>query len=177
MLKETLINEPITASIVVDCSDRGEHPNAERSEFTRISEGLGLICDPRRNHVFILYGRAHRVVRSRPRHPSKGTFWRPASDGAEKRKSCSRSWRNPPSGYQLVRAAAGASGWLNCTFSPTTILAGNNVHPATIANPKTGEIWFLGVGDKKRPATSPPGAISFRPRDLRKPGDGNQRFV
>ena len=42
--------------------------------------------------------------------------------------------------YQLVRGAAGASGWLNCTFNPTTILAGNNVHPATIANPKTGEI-------------------------------------
>ena len=42
--------------------------------------------------------------------------------------------------YQLLRAAAGASGWLTCTFSPTTILTGNNVHPATIANPKTGEI-------------------------------------
>jgi len=35
----------------------------------------------------------------------------------------------------------------------------------------------LEVGDKKRPGAGPPGAISFRPRDLRKRGDGNQRFV
>jgi hypothetical protein len=144
MLKETLINEPITASIVVDCSRPGDHPKAERSEFARISEGLELICDPRRDHVFIIYGRAHRFVRSRPRHPSKGTFWRPAADGGGEAQIVLALVEEPAQRvmlrYQLVRAAAGASGWLNCTFSPTTILAGNNVHPATIANPKTGEI-------------------------------------
>ena len=51
---------------------RGEHPKAERSEFARISRGLELICDPRRNHVFIIYGRAHRVVQSRPRKLVEG---------------------------------------------------------------------------------------------------------
>ena len=136
MPKETLINEPITASLVVDGSGRGEHPKAERSEFARISRGLELICDPRRNHVFIIYGRAHRVVRSRPRDSSKGTFWRPASDGGGEAQIVLSLVEEPTQrvmlSYQLVRAAAGASGWLNCTFSPTTILAGNNVHPATM---------------------------------------------
>jgi hypothetical protein len=144
MLKETLFNEPITASITVGCSSRGEHPNAERSEFARISQGLELICDPRRNHVFIIYGRAHTVIRSRPGDSSKGTFWRPASNGGGEAQIVLALVDEPAQrvmlSYQLVRAAAGASGWLNCTFSPTTILAGNNVHPATIANPKTGEI-------------------------------------
>jgi hypothetical protein len=144
MLNETLINEPITASIVVDCSARGEPWNAERSEFARISEGLKLICDPRRDHVFIIYGRAHRVLPPRPGDSSKGTFWRPASDGGGEAQIVLSLVEEPAQrvmlSYQLVRAAAGGSGWLTCTFNPTTILAGNNVHPATIANPKTGEI-------------------------------------
>ena len=72
MLNETLINDPITASIVVDCSSRGEHPNTKRSEFARISEGLQSICDPRRDHIFIIYGRAHKVLQARPGE-SKGT--------------------------------------------------------------------------------------------------------
>jgi hypothetical protein len=144
MLNETLINEPITASIVVDCSGQGEHRNTERSEFARISLGLQSICDPRRDHIFIIYGRAHRVLPPRPGDSSKGTFWRPASDGGGDAQIVLVLVEEPTQRvvlrYQLLQAAAGASGWLTCTFNPTTILAGNNVHPATIANPKTGEI-------------------------------------
>ncbi len=146
MPKETLINEPVVASIIVDCSGRGEAPGSTSSEFDRISAGLQAICDPSQDHLFMILGRAHKVVPTRPADRSKGTSWRPGADGGGEAQIVLYRVDQPAQrvrlDYKLVRAAGdgSTSGWLTADCNPTTILAGNNVHPATIADPEIGDI-------------------------------------
>ena len=66
MSKETLISEPIVASIVVDRSGPNRLHRSMGSEFALIGRGLFTICDPDRDHLFIIFGRAHKVVPTRP---------------------------------------------------------------------------------------------------------------
>src|SRR5208283_3183790 len=146
MSKETLIHEPVVASITVDCSRRGEPSRSTSSEFDRISAGLQAICDPSQDHLFIIFGRAHKVVPTRPADCSKGSLWRPAADGGGEAQIVLQRVDQPAQrvrlDYKLARASGegSTSGWLTADCNPTTILAGNNVHPATIADPEIGDI-------------------------------------
>jgi hypothetical protein len=146
MSKETLISEPIVASIVVDRSGPNRLHRSMVSEFALIARGLRVICDPDRDHLFIIFGRAHKVVPTRPTDSSKGTLWRPTPGGGGEAQIVLARVDEPAQqvrlSYKLVGAAGEdpESGWLTAEFNPTTILAGNNVHPATIADPETGEI-------------------------------------
>lgn len=146
MFMETLINDSIVASLTVDCSGQDESPGAKRSEFALISASLRAICDPRQDHLFVIFGRAHKIVRSRTAD-SSGTVWRPWRDGGGEAKIVLALVDQPAKRvylkYKLVRPAGEGSsrGWLTVEFSPTTILAGNNVHPATIADAETGEMY------------------------------------
>jgi hypothetical protein len=146
MPRETLINEPIVASIVVDRSGPSRLHRALISEFAKIASGLRAICDPDRDHLLIIFGRAHKVVPTRPADSSKGTLWRPTPGGGGEAQIVLARVDEPAQqvrlSYKLVRAAGEdpESGWLTAEFNPTTILAGNNVHPATIADPETGVV-------------------------------------
>ncbi len=146
MSKETLISEPIVASIVVDRSGPNRFHRSMGSEFGLISRGLRTICDPDRDRLFIIFGRAHKVVPTRPADSSKGTLWRPTPGGGGEAQIVLARVDEPTQqvrlSYKLVMAAGedAESGWLTAEFNPTTILAGNNVHPATIADPETGEV-------------------------------------
>ncbi len=146
MPRETLINEPIVASIVVDRSGPSRLHRALISEFAKIASGLRAICDPDRDHLLIIFGRPHKVVPTRPADSSKGTLWRPTPGGGGEAQIVLARVDEPAQqvrlSYKLVRAAGEDpdSGWLTAEFNPTTILAGNNVHPATIADPETGEV-------------------------------------
>lgn len=146
MPTETLINEPVVASIVVDRSGPSPLHRSVVSEFAIIARGLRAICDPDQDHLFIICGRAHRVVPTRPADSSKGTLWRPTPGGGGEAQIVLARVDEPAQqvrlSYKLVRAAGEdpESGWLTAEFNPTTILAGNNVHPAAIADPETGEV-------------------------------------
>ena len=146
MSKETLISEPIVASIVVDRSGPNRFHRSMGSEFALIARGLRTICDPDRDHLFIIFGRAHKVVPTRPADSSKGTLWRPTPGGGGEAQIVLARVDEPTQqvrlSYKLVMAAGEdpESGWLTAEFNPTTILAGNNAHPATIADPETGGV-------------------------------------
>ncbi len=146
MSKETLISEPIVANIVVDRSGPNWFHRSMGSEFALIARGLRAICDPDRDHLFIIFGRAHKVVPTRPADSSKGTLWRPTPGGGGEAQIVLARVDEPAQqvrlSYKLVMAAGEdpESGWLTAEFNPTTILAGNDVHPATIADPETGNV-------------------------------------
>ena len=142
MSREALTNDSIAARITIDRVHRSAGPQHKQTEFERIAATLKAICDPLRKHQFIIYGREHSVIPMRPR--DKGTFWRALANGgvhaqialASVEERAQRIYLT----YKLEQPAYADSSSLIAEFNPTTILAGNNVHPAAIADPKTGAL-------------------------------------
>jgi hypothetical protein len=99
--------------------------------------------------IFIIFGRAHRLVLPHPANPDQGTQWTPKLSGGgtlelllsrvdqPAQRVCLRYDVYPEQGRTNF---AGPESWLVADYNPTTILAGNNVLPVTIADAETGEI-------------------------------------
>jgi hypothetical protein len=138
MSQETLINDSIVARIVVD-RPRNARSHHRQTDFERIAATLRAICDPQRKHRFIIYGREHSVIPTRPR--DKGTYWRALANGGVHAQIALVSVHEPAQRiyltYKLEQPAYADSSSLIAEFNPTTILAGNNVYPAAIADPIT----------------------------------------
>ena len=99
--------------------------------------------------IFVIYGRAHKLILSHEADPENGTQWVPKSSGGGKLKLVLSREDEPAQQVHLEYEAYAYQGpvgteepasWLFAEFNPTTILTGNNVFPATIADPETGEI-------------------------------------
>lgn len=153
MLRETLINEPIVASVLVDCGGldrpnalavgtappyRDAHPLAT-CEFDEIAAALEQLCDGGHHQNFDVFGREHRVLYSG--RSDKCTFWKSFKNGGGEAQIVLASLLEPTQRitlrYRLTKAAGrnGQMGWLQAAWNPTTILRGNNIHPATIVDP------------------------------------------
>jgi hypothetical protein len=141
MHKESLIVEQIVAKVGLDPGGVDSSPG---TEFGRIAAALRLICDVHRRHRFTIYGRVHTVVHSRPGSKSEATSCAQRSDGGVKARVVLQVEECPAQrvmlGFKLVSGFDPYPASLHATFNPTTILAGNNVHPVTVADPETGEI-------------------------------------
>jgi hypothetical protein len=142
MSREALINDSIVARITVDPANRSARSARRQTEFERIAATLRAICDPQRKHRFIIYGREHSVIPTRPR--DKGTFWRALANGGLHAQIALVSVHEPAQRiyltYKLEQPAYADSSSLITEFNPTTVLAGNNVHPAAMADPITGAL-------------------------------------
>jgi hypothetical protein len=151
MHKESLIIEQIVAKVGLD------HPCgvdfSPGSEFDRIAAALRLICAVRENHRFTIYGRVHTVLHSRPGFKSQATFCTQRSDGGVTARLVLEVEECPAQRvsikFKLVSGFDPYLASLQATFNPTTILAGNNVHPVTVADPETGEMRPFPSSDLK----------------------------
>ena len=103
---------------------------------------------PPADSVFVIYGRAHRLILPHPANPDTGTRWTPKPSGGGKldlvlaRDDQPSHWVCPRFEVYPEQGKIGPdepTSWLVANFNPTTILTGNNVLPATIADPETGE--------------------------------------
>ena len=141
MYKKTLIIEQIVAKVGLD---PGGVDSSSGNEFGRIAAALRLICAVRENHRFTISGRVHTVVHSRPGFKSQATFCARRSDGGVTARLVLQVEDCPAQRvsikFKLVGAFDPYPASLQATFNPTTILASNNVHPVTVADPETGEI-------------------------------------
>jgi hypothetical protein len=90
-----------------------------------------------------------------PAEFEKGTFCTATPDGGLVVQIVLASVECPAQrirlGYKLVSAVGvdGEAGWLTADLNPTTALAGNNVHPATIADVETGEVTAFPSSDPR----------------------------
>jgi hypothetical protein len=116
-----------------------QHVTAILSAFPRLAAGS----------VFVIFGRAHQLVLPHPANPDQGTQWIPKLSGGgalelvlsrvdePAQRVCLRYEVYPEQGRISV---ADPDSWLVADYNPTTVLAGNNVLPVTIADGETGEI-------------------------------------
>ncbi len=136
MSQETLIIEPIVESIPINWESAGKPARARLCEGNRIDAGLERICALDPTFPLLLSGRAHGLVFG----PS-GTAWARTPDGGAKGQIVMAPRDRPTRwvriGFILVKAR-GPGGWLTLDYNPTTVLGGDNIHPATYA--ETGEI-------------------------------------
>ncbi len=150
MHRESLIAEQIVAKIGIG---RFEPASAPNSEFDRIATALRSICDVRQSHRFTIYCRVHTVVHSMPGSKSEATVCTQRADGGVAARIVLEVEECPAQRvcleFTLVDGFGHYPASLEATFNPTTILVGNNVHPATIADSKTGEIRRFPSSDPK----------------------------
>jgi hypothetical protein len=116
-----------------------QHVTAILSAFPRLAAST----------IFVIYRRAHQLILPHPANPDQGTQWIPKlSGGGTLQLALSRVDQPaqrvylryevyPHQGHVPLEQPAS---WLVAEFNPTTILAGNNVLPVTIADAETGEI-------------------------------------
>jgi hypothetical protein len=165
-----------------------QHVTAILSAFPRLAAST----------IFIIYGRAHQLVLPHPANPDQGTQWIPKLSGGgtlelvlsrvdePAQRVCLRYEVYPEQGIINV---ADPESWLVADYNPTTILAGNNVLPVTIADAETGEIdeipsssphflitvhrlGFVLLGQLAQQAGLTSGAV-FSPRTLQAIQDGD----
>jgi len=149
MREETLISEQIVAKVTLSRFTMDTGPS---TEFGRIATALSTICDARQRQ-FTIYGRVHTVLHSRPGDKTETTICAQRSDGGVNAKlvlqleDCPR--QRVTVEFKLSSRFGQYPACLQATFNPTTVLAGNNVHPVTLADPETGEFRAFPSSDLK----------------------------
>ena len=148
MPKESLITDSIVERVALDWRGQEVRLNGSTSLQT-VTDVLAAFPRLPADSVFVLYGRAHRLILPHPANPDQGTRWTPKPSGGGKlelvlaRVDEPAQWVCPRYEVYPEQGKIGPdepTSWLVADFNPTTILTGNNVMPATIADPETGEI-------------------------------------
>jgi hypothetical protein len=145
MTEEIIIQETLSLKVGLDrpTYDQGNTP----TELETITDVLSKFPMLSPDSIFIAYGRAHRLVLPHEANPGSGTQWNPNSGGGGTLELVLARLDTP---VQQVRikyiiypdnqcAGDDPAAYLVAQYNPTTILTGNNVLPATIADPVTGE--------------------------------------
>jgi hypothetical protein len=156
MAQESVVSDTIVVRVALDWrgSDlsrtRTTGPSLARLTSLRAVAAV-LAQFPRlpANSVFVLYGRAHELLLPHPANPDQGTRWTPKLSGGgtlalvlarvdePAQRVCLRYEVYP---YQGPVGLDEPVSWVVADFNPTTILTGNNLYPATLADPETGEL-------------------------------------
>ena len=148
MAQEFVVSDSIVLRVALDWRD----PDPSVPRLTSLQQVTTILSAfPRlgTGSVFVIYGRAHRLILPHPANPDQGTQWIPRlSDGGTLQLVLSRM--DQPAQrvylrYDVHRDQGHVNpkqpeSWLVADYNPTTILAGNNVLPVTLADPDTGEI-------------------------------------
>jgi hypothetical protein len=147
MPRESLITDSIAQRVALDW--RGQDANLTGStSLEAVTAVLAQFPHLPAGRVFVIYGRAHELVLPHPANPDQGTQWLPKQSGGGTLKLVLARVDEPAQRIYLEYSAYAQQGpveldepeaFLAAVFTPTTILVGNNVLPAAIADPETGE--------------------------------------
>lgn len=148
MAQEFVVTDTIVLRVALDWQE----PGPSRAPLPSLQTVTGVLAQfPRLKPgtVFLLSGRAHRLLHPHPANPDQGTQWTPKLSGGGILKLVLARVDQPAQRVELryevyrdqgvVRLDQPAS-WLVAEFNPTTILIGNNILPVTLADAETGEI-------------------------------------
>jgi len=171
MLTDTLIFEPLILSIPIHYPDPVSRADPQTkfqqtkfpqsSEGARIALALDAITNLPPDFALFIYGRAHGNIPTTASDSAKsgsGSFCVAKADGSREGRialkpmdPAKRNKRTRVS-FKLYKGR-GDQGWLTLGWNPTTMIAGDNVHPASVPNAQTGEIvrWPSSAKDTLTP--------------------------
>ena len=145
MPREKLIFEPVLLDIPVNYPELTDPIDSQASEGARIRAFFSDIVDLDPAFPLILSGRAHGVLPGSSAVGDSRSLCNLGTDGGCEGRIVlaplapgNRSLRITLE-FWLIKGQ-GDQGWLRLSFNPTTIIARDNVHPASLPDPDTGEI-------------------------------------
>ncbi len=134
MTTEQLIQDSIAVSVTLD-----ERNDPSRSEQDRIQDALERVCHDRQADVVVLFGRAHRILRRRLGIPTSRSSFTTNDRGCS--AEIFLEVGDEPAQQARIEVTLNRRdddpmlSWLTIKLNPTTILGGNNVHPAAPSDP------------------------------------------
>jgi hypothetical protein len=135
MSTEQLIHDSTLVSVTLD-----ERNDPSGSEQYRIQNALERICHDRQADVVVLFGRAHKILRWRQAIPTSHSSFTTNDRGCSAEiflEVCDEPAQQARIEVKLTRRDDDPLlSWLTIEFNPTTILGGNNVHPAVPRDPR-----------------------------------------
>ena len=148
MAKESLVSDTIVLRVALDW--RGQDLSLTgTTSLHAITTVLAQFPRLPAGRIFVIYGRDHKLLLPHPANPEQGTRWIPKPSGGGTLELVLARVDAPAQWVCLSYEVYPQQGdvdldepesWLVVDFNPTTIPTGNNVYPATIADPETGEI-------------------------------------
>jgi hypothetical protein len=171
VLTDTLIFEPLILSIPIHYPDPNSQADpqtqfaqtqfAQSSEGARIALALDAITNLPPDFPLFIYERAHGNIPTTASDNAKsgsGSFCVAKADGSRDGRIALKPM-DPAKRNKRIRLSfklykgRGDQGWLTLGWNPTSMIAGDNVHPASVPNAQTGEIvrWPSSATDTLTP--------------------------
>ena len=135
MYTDSLIFEPIVCSTMINYPELESQSGHSHSEGLRIAHALRALSNLKPDFPRFLFGCAHRIVGPTSAGNGSGSFCNSRDDGgcegrivlapldqAKRSKWIALSFK--------LAKGQGDLGWFTLAFNPTTIAAGDNIHPA-----------------------------------------------
>jgi hypothetical protein len=161
MSTEQLIHDSTLVSVTLD-----ERNDPSGSEQYRIQNALERICHDRQADVVVLFGRAHKILRWRQAIPTSHSSFTTNDRGCSAEiflEVCDEPAQQARIEVKLTRRDDDPLlSWLTIEFNPTTILGGNNVHPAVPRDPRATRSIQRALASKSGGAGSGPTGCSGR---------------
>ena len=158
MYTDSLIVEPVVCSLQINYPELSVQSDPRQSEGARIAQALRVLASLKPDFPLFIYGCAHGVVAPGSVDGGSGSLCNLREDGgcdgrivlAPSNKTTHSKWVTLS--FKLAKGQ-GDQGWLTLAWNPTTIVAGDNVHPASLPNAETGELirWPSSARDTLTP--------------------------
>jgi hypothetical protein len=146
MATEYIIVDPIVACLTVK-APAPQATSPGEPWFRILSKSLKKVCSPREDEVRFFDGQAYVPVHANNRDSKKSCSWTDTEDGGGYGQVI-LAWAEQPKMWvrvdvKLVVAKDGRWAWLTVGHNPTSLIVGNNVHPAAFIDSQTGaaDIW------------------------------------
>jgi hypothetical protein len=144
MATEYIVSDSIVACLLIKAPAPPAKIPSPEPWFRSRSQLLGAVCLPKEDDVKLFDGRAYHPVYANNLDPKYNCSWTEKGDGGGYGQIV-LSWVDQPRlrvrvKVKFVVAKDGSKAWLTVDYNPTTLMVGNNVHPAAFIDPQTGVI-------------------------------------
>jgi len=146
MAKEFVIPDLVVASVTIDSASTPGNGESDDS-FSALTQVLKRICQPHRDALIFVDRYAHHPIYANSDGLAKGCNWTDFEDGGGEGEAyferAGQDGTRVRLGFMLAVAQDKRAAWLTVEFNPTTMLLGDNIHPAMFIDPETGKevLW------------------------------------
>jgi len=144
MSKEFIIGDSIVACLTLSNPSVDPDNSGQESFFTALSAQLQKICTPQKDDPIIFENGTYKPVYANNEDPTTGCSWTWAEKGGGTGQLILKLVDEPEFRIrvwvQLKVAKDDSEAWLTVDYNPTTLLVGNNIHPAFVKDFDTGEV-------------------------------------
>jgi len=142
-MSEYIVGDTIVACLTINNPSPSKNYNGKESFFSRLSDRLRGICQPPKDDLSIVFGRAVTPVYANNDDPTTSCSWTRAEKcggfGLIVLSLVDQPEFRIRVEVKLVVAKDDSKAWLTVEYNPTTMSVGSNLHPAAFVDPETGQ--------------------------------------